>query len=146
MRKLLSYCIVMTIIFMACEPRIDLEEGQWGDHAFLTNVQVFKIKLDDEAEMQEYYNTGKYVTSAQRIIISKSCAIDEDNFIATVTMKPDEELDPAGLFFYHKAKKIEPLSGAPTAGLLSNLSGASFKYRVYSADGTTHDWTVNIVE
>lgn len=132
--------IVSMAVLVSCGQRIDFDEGQWGDTAFLTNVQVFELEVVDRTVFEGT------TQAARRVVISDgSAAIDGDTFTATVTLQSGKTLADAGLIFFHQAMKIEPLNGSPIAGIPTNLSDGSFTYRVHSADGTTHDWTVNIV-
>ena len=131
--------------FSSCEPRIDLDAGQWGDKAFLTNVQIFKVDVDENAKLVEWYNNDDPMTGVRRIIISVGNAvIDKDNFTATVKLKTGESLAGSGFIFYHYGTLIEPQGDAPKAGVPNDLSGMNFTYRLHSADGSQRDWTVVI--
>ena len=135
----------MVLILSACEPRIDLDAGQWGDKAFLTNVQIFRLDMDEDAKLVEWHNNDDPMIGVRRIIVSNGNAvIDKDNFRATVQLKAGESLVGAGFIFYHYGTLIEPQGDAPRAGIPNDLSTMNFTYRVYSADGSQHDWTVII--
>ncbi len=138
-------------LFMAslfsCDPRIGMDMEQWGDNAFINNVQLFKLETKDGVKLEEYYADGTTVTGTRRITVSSGTAeIDEVNFIATVTLNAGETFTGIGFLIYHYGTKVEPLYGAPVAGIINDLSAGTFQYRVYSADGATHDWTINIVQ
>lgn len=145
MKKLIVLSIIVIGILTSCEPRIGLDEGQWGDNAYLTNVQLFKLDIKEDFHLVEWYRNEDPMTGVRRIIISDGNAvIDNDNFTATVKLKDGESLVGAGLIFYHYGTLIEPLGDAPKAGIANDLSTKTFTYRVYSADGTQHDWTIII--
>jgi hypothetical protein len=144
MKKILIL-LAITGVITSCEPRIDLDYTQWGDKAFLTNVQIFKVDTDDQAKLVEWYKNEDPMTGVRRIVISNGNAlIDRENFTATVQLKAGESLVGAGLVFYYTGTKIEPQGGAPRAGIPNDLSAESFTYTVHSADGSKHDWQIVI--
>jgi hypothetical protein len=145
MKNIIALAFAMIIILSACEPRIDLDSGQWGDKAFLTNVQIFKLDIDENAKLVEWHNNDDPMTGIRRIIISNGNAvIDKDNFTATVKLKAGETLEASGFIFYHYGTLIEPMGDAPKAGIPNDLSARSFIYSVHSADGSQHDWSIII--
>ena len=147
MKQLVIITILFAGIFMSCEPRIELDYEQWGDNAYLTNVQLFKLDIDEDVHLVEWYTNEDPMTGVRRIIISEGNAvIDNVNFTATVKLQEGESLVGAGLIFYHYATLIEPLGNAPKAGIANDLSAKSFTYRVHSADGSQHDWAIIIEE
>jgi len=149
MDQKLKYGILFSIVafFYACEPRIDLDLGQWGDHAFIDNVQLFKLEVDEDVHLVEWYYYDKPVTGVRTITISQGTAeIDSSGFTATVKLKSGESLEEAGLLIYHRGTKVEPLDDSPKPGVVNDLTAGSFTYRLYSADGTSHDWIINIIE
>lgn len=148
MKKNIKYLIVLVFvgILYSCEPRIDFDNGQWGDTAFITNVNIFTLNVD-EHELQEYYTNGDLTPARQRIFISTGNAtIDEENFVATVTVPEDEDITRAGIIIYHESMRVEPVGNSPVAGIITDLSAKEFVYKLVSADGTTHDWTIRIVQ
>jgi hypothetical protein len=147
MKNQIIYFVALVFFggLLSCSPRVELDEGQWGDHAIITNVQVFTLQVA-EHELHEFYTSGVLTPARRRSFVSSGNAvIDEDTFTATVVVPSSVDLSRVGIIFYHEAMKIEPLNGAPKAGILTDLSSRSFMYRLYSADGTTHDWEVEIV-
>ncbi|WP_372774764.1 hypothetical protein [Mangrovibacterium sp.] len=143
----LGFILFMLASLYSCEPRIEMDMAEWGDHAYINNVQLFKLETKDGVKLEEYYVDETTVTGTRQITVSSGTAvIDDVNFTATVTLKAGESFTGIGFLFYHYGTKVEPLNGAPVAGIINDLSAASFQYRVYSADGTTHDWTINIVQ
>lgn len=145
MKKFQILLIVMIVMLSSCEPRIELDYGQWGDKAFITNVQIFKLDIDKNAKLVEWFMNQDPMTGIRKIIISVGNAtIDNDKFTATVKLKSGESLTGAGFVFYHYGTLIEPLDVAPKAGIANDLSARNFKYRVHSSDGTVHDWTIVI--
>lgn len=132
---------------MSCEPRIEMDMAAWGDQAFIENVQLFKLDIKDDVKLQEWYENETLVTGVRNITISVGTAvIDAETFTATVTIVAGEDLSRIGIKFWHKATLIEPLGGAPKAGTINDFSARSFNYRLHSADGSEHDWTINIVD
>jgi hypothetical protein len=131
-------------LLFSCTKRIDMDYTQWGDHAFIDNVQIFNIQMQDQ-QLQEYYTSGVLTPASRRIYVSVGNAvIDSVNFKATVKVPATVDLTKTGIEFFHKAVKIEPVNGAPIAGIIKDFSSRQFVYRLFSADGTTHDWTIVI--
>jgi len=140
-----AFIVVLSVsLFSSCSPRIEMDLAQWGDHAFIDNVQIFNIQMQDQ-QLQEYY-TGTVITPAsKRIYVSVGNAtIDLVNYKVTVKVPSTVDLTKVGIEFFHKAVKIEPLNNAPIAGIIKDFSAKQFVYRLASADGTTHDWTIII--
>lgn len=143
---LILYILVIAGILSSCEPRIDFDEGQWGDTAFITNVNIFTLQMDDH-EVQEFYENGELTPARRRLFISTGNAVIEDeNFTATVKVPASADLTRAGIIIYHQSMRVEPVGGSPVAGILTDLSERQFVYKLVSADGTTHDWVIRIVE
>ena len=136
--------ILTTSLFFSCTPRVEMNMNQWGDHAIIENVQIFNIQLQDQ-QLQEYYTSGVLTPASRRTYVSiGNAVIDLVNFKATVKVPLTLDLTKVGIEFFHKAVKIEPLNGAPIAGIVKDFSAKQFVYKLYSADGTTHDWTIII--
>lgn len=134
---------ILLVLCFACQPRIDLDLTRYGDTAFLLDARLFYL---EQADRQVFEGSGT-VTGARRVFFSQgSAVIDNDNFTATITVDKSDAalLSEAGIIFTHRAVKIEPLNGAPKAGVPANFSDGSFLYKVHSADGTTHDWAIDI--
>jgi hypothetical protein len=132
-------------ILFSCQPRIELDEGQWGDTAFITNVNIFTLQMADH-ELQEYYENGELTPARRRLFISSGNAeIENENFTATVRVPATADLTRAGIVIYHQSVRVEPVGDSPVAGILTDLSEGQFVYTLVSADGTTHDWLINIV-
>lgn len=143
---LILYILVIAGVLSACEPRIDFDEGQWGDTAFITNVNIFTLQAD-EHELQEFYENGELTPARRRLIISTGNAVIEDeNFTATVTVPATADLSRAGIIINHQSMRVEPVGLSPVAGIITDLSDREFIYKLVSADGTTHDWVIRIVE
>lgn len=145
MKKILY--LFALLLCTACEPRVDMDMEQWGDHAYIDNVEIVKLDIDDEAKLAEYYQnkTPIAVTGVRSIVISKGkAAIDSTNFVATVKLAPNQELKYTAFRIYHLGVMVKPLKGTPKAGIVSDLSKREFKYRLESADGSKHDWTIKI--
>ncbi len=130
----------------SCEPRIDFDEGQWGDTAIITNVNIFTLQ-GDEHQLQEYYENGILTPARRRLFISTGNAtIDNENFIATIAVPASQDITRAGIVIYHQSVRVEPVGSSPVAGILADLSAKEFVYKLVSADGTTHDWTIKIIQ
>lgn len=143
--------IILAVIVLvgtaSCEPRVDLDYGQWGDKAFITNVQLFAQEIKDDFQLAEYYEEGQTTTGVRRVLMTgTSLNIDNDNFTVVITIPPGNDLSKAGILITHSSTLVEPLGSAPVAGTISDLSSRSFGYRLHSADGTMHDWTITIQE
>lgn len=142
--KVVLAIILVTSLF-SCDPRIEMDMTQWGDKALLTNVQLFNLQIDPSAKIYEWAQNGDSIAGVRQVIISTGNAvIDLPNFTATVKLASGKNLVGAGIIFYFYGSLIEPLNGAPKPGIVSNISAGSFKYRVHSADGSSHDWTIII--
>jgi len=136
--------VLLGSLFPSCSPRIELDLEQWGDHALIDNVQIFNIQMQDQ-QLQEYYTSGVLTPASRRIYVSVGNAtIDLVNFTATVKVPLTVDLTKVGIEFFHKAVKVEPVSNAPIAGIINDFSAKQFVYKLVSADGTTHDWTIKI--
>lgn len=140
-----AFFFLLLVVLSSCDPRIEMDMDQWGDNAFINNVQLFKLETKDGVKLEEYYVDETTVTGTRRIVVSSGAAvIDIDNYTATVTLKAGETLTGIGFLIYHYGTKVEPLNNAPVAGIINDLSAGSFIYRVYSADKSIHDWTITI--
>ena len=133
---------LLAFVFSSCEPRIELDEGQWGDHAIITNVLLFIIE-EEEHELQEHYVNGETTTGIRRYFISSNSVIDLESATVVVEVPGDTDLTNVGLVIRHEAVKIEPLDDSPKAGYLDDFSLGPYTYRVISADGTKRDWTIS---
>jgi hypothetical protein len=107
-------------------------------------VNIFTLQVD-EHQLQEYYESGVLTPTRRRIIISAGNAtIDNDNFIATITVPAGRDITRAGIVIFHQCMRIEPVGNTPVAGIIADLSAKEFVYKLVSADGTTRDWTIRI--
>jgi len=147
MKKFFIHLFIFFLIVnitSSCSPRIEMDMAQWGDHALIDNVRIFNLKAEDH-NLQEYYTNGQVTPARQRVYVSVGNAvIDAKAFTATIQMAAGTDLTKVGIEFYHQGTKIEPLNSAPIAGIIGNFTTKQFVYRVYSADGTIHDWNVII--
>lgn len=137
--------VFLFILLTACGPRIDLDFGQWEDKAYLTNVQIFTLEID-EHELQEYYENETLTPARRRKILSTgNASIDRTSYSAIVLVPQNTDLTKAGFIFYHQAKNIIPLESSPIAGIITNLAeNVNYKYQLISADGSSHDWNITI--
>jgi hypothetical protein len=140
--KLAGFLCMLLIFAASCmKPRVDMDLGAWGDNANITAVVPFRYV---EVKTQLGYKDS--VIGYQNVSIStKSNTIDKAAATVNIVTVNGTDLTKMGIRFSHFATKIEPLDGAPVAGVIADFSKGSFKYRLYSADGTTREWTVNIL-
>ena len=147
MKKFFNNIFIVTlvgILFVSCKPRITMDFDQWGDKAIIDNIQIFNIQLQDQ-QLQEYYTSGVLTPASRRTYVSVGNAvIDLPNFTATVRVPASIDLTKVGIEIFHKAVKIEPINGAPIAGIIKDFSARQFVYKLYSANGITRDWTIII--
>lgn len=144
--NLILIILVVVGTLFSCEPRIDFDERQWGDTAFITNVNIFTLQMADH-ELQEFYENGELTPARRRLFISKGNAVvEKENYTVTVTVPASADLTRAGIVIYHQSMRVEPVGNSPVAGILTDLSEREFVYKLVSADGSTHDWLIRIVE
>lgn len=140
--------VFVSILFIvSCTPRIEMDMAQWGDHAYIDNVEVITLETDDEVKLQEFYEneTPLAVSGVRNLVVSVGkSGIDSANYVANVKVKPNTDLKYAGIRIYHKGTMVIPVNGTPKAGIVTNLTGKVLTYRLKSADGSEHDWTINI--
>jgi hypothetical protein len=145
----IGFFILVIVIISSCQPRIELDMTQWGNNAYITNVQLFKLEIRDDFQLSEWYtDDGQIpVTGVRRLITSQGNAVvDDENFSVTVQLRNGENIRETGLMIYHYGTLVEPLFGAPQPGIINDLSEGLFTYRIHSADGNYNDWIINIVQ
>ena len=143
--KNILFVMVIAIIatIVSCGPRVDLDKSQWGDHAYINNVQVFTFD-EQQQQLQEYYENEETTTAIRRNFVHiGNAAIDSTASTALVTVEAGTDLSNVGIIFFHRAQRIEPIGSAPIAGFLDDFSAGPYQYRLFSADGTQRDWTVS---
>ncbi|WP_454879800.1 DUF5018-related domain-containing protein [Sphingobacterium detergens] len=137
---MLAMCLILTGVTSCLKPRVELDQGAWGDNAFITNAVLFEYV---EVTNDLGYDTP--VTGYQsKNIGTTSNVVDRDNATITIIAQKGTNLTKVGVRFSHYGTKIEPLDGAPVAGVISDFSKGYFKYKVYSADGTIREWKLMI--
>lgn len=138
--------LILVTLLASCGQRVEMDMSQWGDTAFIDNVQVFTLEVRDDFQMQEYYTSdGQLVEGVRQVVISDGNAvIDKENFIAYVKLKKGNDMSLAGFKIYHRSMKVEPINNSPVCGIAKDITGMNYQYRLHSADGTTHDWTIVI--
>ncbi|WP_133779666.1 DUF5018-related domain-containing protein [Pedobacter nutrimenti] len=141
--KKILYALTLFVLvaFSSCmKPRVELNDGAWGDNAYITGVNLFTL-----VEVKNQLGYNEPVTGYQDVGVTlTSNVLDKSKASVTIVAVKGTDLTKMGIRFTHSAKKIEPLNGAPTAGIVSDFSKGPFVYRAYSADGTTRDWTIYI--
>lgn len=142
-KNILGWMGLLVFILSSCEPRIDFDITQWGDHAYISNVLVFNIN-EEEHQLQDYYENGNLTTGIQRKFLKTSCTVDKDIASAEITIPSGTDMTQIGIVIRHEAVRIIPVGNAPKPGYISDFSIGPFVYKVVSADGTERDWTITI--
>lgn len=138
--KVFFLLILLSSLVSCLKPRIELDEGAYGDKAVITNAVLFKY-----VEVTNDLGYGQPVTGYQNVgITTASNVVNPENATITIVAAKGTDMTKMGIRFNHYAKKIEPLEGSPVAGVISDFSKGYFKYKLYSADGTTREWKVMI--
>lgn len=143
--KYILFVFISVITLSSCEPRIDLDEGQWGNHSELINVLLYVYDFQDH-ELQEFRETGEITPGVRKIQRGTGVNIDLDAKTASVNLPSNFSLvdDVVALAVQHDGTLVEPLNGAPKMGLPADLTNGPYTYRVHSADGNFTDWTISI--
>lgn len=147
MKKINYFIAILVLLFtFSCGQRVEMDMSQWGDTAFITNVQIFTLEVKDDFQMEEFYNSdGQLVEGVRQVTISDGAAVvDNENFTVHVKLKAGQNLDLAGILIYHRSMRVEERDNSPRCGIAKKLDTDQFKYRLHSADGTTHDWTISV--
>lgn len=139
---ILTLCLFCSIFASCLKPRVEMDLESWGDNAYITNAVLFEY-----VEVTNELGYGTPVTGYQvKNVGTTSNKVDRDNAIITIVTQKGTDLTKIGVRFAHYGTKIEPLDGAPIAGVISDFSKGYFKYNVYSADGTVREWKLVISE
>lgn len=136
--------ILFCLAVASCSQRVEIDPNQWGNKSDVSNIQIFKLEVDDNPSLYETVTGVGQVAGVRRLIISSNVVIDNEAKTVTLSLLGNETLNEAGILIYHNAQSVEPLDNAPIAGLVSNLTDKSFKYRLHSANGDYTDWTITI--
>lgn len=141
----MKYIFILCLLFTGClKPRIHLDLTQFGDHAYMSRVEIFRLDTTEE-QLEEYHENGELTPAIKRVFVDLGTVIDSTAATAVCTVAPNTDLTNVAIAFITTAQKVEPLEGAPVPGHLSNFSkGGPYVYRLFSADGTKRDWTVTI--
>ena len=140
--KISNYiALILLLAFSSCmKPRVELDDTQWGDNANITAAVLFKY---EEVKNQLGYNEP--VTGYQNVsIATPSNVVDKSQATVRIVAAKGTDLTKIGIRFSHFAKSIEPINGAPAAGIIADFSRGEFTYRLHSADGTDRDWKILI--
>jgi hypothetical protein len=137
--------LLTLVIFSSCEPRVDLDEGQWGNHSELINVLLYVYQFQ-EHELQEFQETGELTTGVRKIQRGTGMSIDIENHTASVDLPAAYSLvdDVVVLAVQHDGTLVEPLNDAPVMGVPGDFTNGPYTYRVHSADGNFTDWVITI--
>ncbi|MCY4778104.1 hypothetical protein ORI89_00465 [Sphingobacterium sp. UT-1RO-CII-1] len=136
-----AFLLLLILGLSSClKQRVELDETQWGDNAHITSVVLFKY-----VEVTNQLGYDKPVTGYQNVAVpTPTNIVDKEKFTVTLQAEKGADLKNIGIRFSHFAKLIEPINGAPIAGVISDFSNGPFQYRLTSADGTIRDWTVHV--
>lgn len=109
--------LMSLFMLSACmKPRVELDDTQWGDNANITTAQLFKY---DEVKNQLGY--GEVVTGYQTTgITTTSNVVDKGQATVRIVAVKGTDLTKVGIRFTHFAKTIEPMNGAPVAGIIAD--------------------------
>ena len=134
--------IIISFCFACTKPRIKPDYSIYGDKAFIKSVITFYYK-----EVKNNLNYGEQVTGYQTINISNTQTVDSANKKINLVLAKNvgtdlTDLSKIGIRINTDAQRVEPVNGAPTAGLIGDFSKGVYVYRIFSADGTTRDWTL----
>lgn len=135
--------LLMIISLGACtKARIEPDFSIYGDKAFITGVTTF-----DYIPVTHDLNYNEAVTGYQVRALNNTPTIDKVNFkINVLITTAAADLSKMGIRLSNDATKIEPLNGAPLAGIIADFSKGPYVYRVHSADGSVHDWTISFTK
>ncbi len=139
-RSFFSMLGILIIASSCMKPSVELDDTVWGDQAVINQAVLFKYtevknQLGYNEEVIGYQNTS---------VSTASNFVDKTNATITIVAVKGTDLTKIGIRFSHFAKLIEPLNNAPVAGVISDFSAGTFKYKVTSADGTVREWTLKI--
>lgn len=130
--------LLMLSLGSCIKPRIEPDFSIYGDKAFITGVTTF-----DYITVSHELNYNEEVTGYQVRALANTLNIDKVNFkINVLITNTAADLSKMGIRLSNEAVKIEPLNGAPAAGIIGDFSKGPYLYRVHSADGTKRDWTI----
>ncbi|MCT4591262.1 MAG: hypothetical protein N4A71_25815 [Carboxylicivirga sp.] len=138
MKEYIIFIIAM-VAFVACEPRIDLDKGQWDMEAEITDVFVYTLE-QSEITLPD----GSKVMGTTKVTVSSAYDVDSENATITITLKDGTERSQLSAYFYHTGKAIEPLDNSPKLGELADWSSDTYKYRVVTEGKLYKDWVVTI--
>lgn len=139
------FLLLAVVVFSSCEPRIDLDEGQWGNHSELSNVLLYVYDFQ-EYELQEYRETGELTPGVRKVLMGTNLNIDLEDHTASIDLPADNSLvdDVVAMAFIMDGTRVEPLNDAPTLGLPADFTNGPYTYRIHSADGNYTDWVVTV--
>ena len=141
----LVVCILALVAFSSCDPRIEIDESQWGNNSELINVLLFVYEFEDH-ELQEFRETGELTPGVRKVVRSTNLTIDLVNGTATVDLAEGFSLvdDVVVLAVEHNGTNVVPMNNAPIMGLPADLTTGPYTYRINSLDGNFTDWTITI--
>jgi hypothetical protein len=132
--------LTLVLFCFACtKARIEPDYSVYGDKAFVNSINTFYYK-----EVKSNLNYGEQVTGYQKLTITNTQTIDKDARKINIVLAKiaGVDLSNIGIAINTDAQRVEPVNGAPTAGLIGDFSKGPYIYRLFSADGTTRDWTL----
>jgi hypothetical protein len=139
--------IIVLFCFSCTKARIEPDYSVYGDKALVASVNTFFYK-----KAKSNLGFGEQVTGYEKVTVSNTQSIDVPNKKITLVLAKTTgsgattvvtDLAKIGIAINTDAQRIEPLNGAPTAGLIGDFSKGPYTYRLFSADGTVRDWTIS---
>jgi hypothetical protein len=128
---------IATLSVSCLKPRITPDYSIYGDKAFIKSITTFKY-----IEVTNNLNYNTPVTGDEIVNIKNKMTTDTIHTTISVITNVGTDLTQMGIRLINDAQKIEPINGAPVAGLIGDYSKGPYVYRVYSADGTVRDWSL----
>ncbi|WP_108199935.1 DUF5018-related domain-containing protein [Pedobacter psychrodurus] len=142
-RIFIAVQLTLVLFCFACtKARIEPDYSVYGDKAFVNSINTFYYK-----EVKSNLNYGEQVTGYQKLTVTNTQSIDNANkkiniVLAKATGADLTDLTKIGIAINTDAQRVEPINGAPIAGLIGDFSKGPYTYRLFSANGTTRDWTL----
>ena len=142
--KNIFYIAFFSLLFSACSPSVDLDEGQWEQVAKITEFVIYKQSHQDVT-----LPNGEVLDGVIKLDLAKAADFDVENKQVSITIPSsvkNEELAKAGCYMTHNGKKVIPLENSPKPGTILDWNNVSqCKYRIETANKKySADWTINI--
>ena len=142
--KNIFYIAFFSLLFSACSPSVDLDEGQWEQVAKITEFVIYK-----QSQESITLPNGDVVDGVLKVDLAKASEFNNETKQITIIVPStvnNEELEKAGCYMTHNGKKVIPLENSPKPGTILDWNNVSqCKYRIETANKKySADWTINI--